>query len=260
MSKSRWLTVVGASLAIAGAAHAAEPLQFDVTQGLASGPPYPATALQIEAGTAQPPEPVVPVEIVALTLEAVCQPPEPCTPVSFELAATDTGGDVGLFGGELNVDWGQSPDDAFPATGLSVEGLFELAPPSAASPSPVMGINPCVMPTAAGFELRFEAEIPGVGIADHVAHFTVTPGQGLSFSNVQVGALQGAGFPLTFDLLPTGSVDENEPLFTTTVSGTLGPLPVPVLSPGALAALCGAIAVTAAVAIRRKFADALPIA
>ena len=245
-------------MSLCGAA-AAEPLQFDVTQGFAAGPPYPVAALEIEAVAGVPPEPIVPVEIVTLTLQEVCQPPDPCTPVAFHLAATDTGGDVGLFGGEVNVEWGGPADDGIPPTGLSFELLFVMNPPSAASPAPVMGIIPCVMPSAAGFDLHFEAEIPGLGVSEHVAHFEANPGQAVDFSNVQVGALQSAGFPLTFDLLPTGSVDMSEPLFTMTLSGTLElAQTVPVLSPATLGALCLLLVVSALVTISRFSRSSLP--
>ncbi len=209
----------------------------------------------------QPPEPVVPVEIIALTLQDVCQPPEPCAPTSFDVAATDTGGDVGLFGGQVNVDWGQPPDDTLPPAGLSFELLFEMNPFSAASPAPVMGIIPCVMPTAAGFELHFETELAGLGVAEHFVHFEPNVGQAVAFSNIQVGALQGAGFPLMFDLTPTGVVDQTEPLFTMTLSGTLGPTQaVPVLTPSALGGLCILLVASALLTIRRSARSGLPAA
>jgi len=244
------LVIATAILLLCGTA-TAQPLQFDVTQGIAAGAPYPAAALEFEVVAGVPPEPVVPVEIVVLTLREVCVPPDPCTPVDFDLTATDTGGDVGLFGPEVNVGWATPPGDTIAPSGLSLDLLFEMDPHSAASPAPVMGINPCVIPSATGFDLQFETEIPGSGVAEHFAHFEVNSGQALDLSNIQVGALQGASFPLTFDLIPTGSVDPTEPLFTTTLSGTLGPSQaVPALTPAVLVALCFLLVASALVTIR----------
>lgn len=219
---------------------AAEPIAFDVTQPTAAGPPYPASTLQIDVQSGGPPDDNIPIEILEITLENVCVPPDPCTPTTIEAVATDSGGDVGLYGADVNIGWSTHPDDSLPASGAGFELRFEMQPHPAGSAAPVMGILPCVMPTATGFDLHFVVALADEAVVEHHATFAANPAQPISLSNVVVSDPLSAAFTLTFDAVPSGPTDPGEPLFTMMMSGTFDDsAPIPVLGP-----LAGAVIAT----------------
>lgn len=156
-----------------------------------------------------PPDPVIPIEILALSLHSVAPP------LDLGLDATDSGGPRGAPGrlAMVHAKFGSPPDDNF---------------------------DP-LMPMA--FDVVFEVMVPG-GTALHTTHFASGAGQALQFANVAVGLPQSPAVPLTFDVQRTPGIPSRDPpLFTATLLGTLA-----VPEPSALALLAAGGTLLAAAA------------
>jgi len=247
-------------------------LHVDVTVAQISGPVYPTDSILMDVqGVRLPPSLVIPVEILALSLQQAAQP-NPISPVPMQMNATDDGG-TGFFGGAaiVTIDWVTPPDDKFPDS-VSYELLVELQPSGGNSP---VGSNPPVdqVPSSTSFDVFFEIDVfpggssiraaglPILGTAGQTLHFEIGPGQPLEFANVVVGGFDRSfahpAFPITFDLeLRAGTQpDSNMPLVVMTMAGEFNeslPTDIPTMSQWGLVILCGMLFAAGTLIVRKR--------
>jgi hypothetical protein len=196
-------------------------LDFSVLQSLASGPPYPTAPLLIDVRAPQfPPDPIIPVEILALTLRSAnsLHPPNPILPINLG-AATDPSRQF------VTIDFvlGTPPDDSFPASSF-FDVFFEVREHPLTRVAQVLGVSPePFTPGASFFDVFFDVTLDGIGTVHHLAHFETL--QPLAFSKVNVTGPQSPAFGASFTLDRTGGALANAPLFSLTITGNVVPEP-----------------------------------
>lgn len=194
-------------------------LVFDVLQATASGPAYPTQPVQIDVGAPQfPPDPIIPVEILALSLRSVD------TVLPINLGATP-----GPTNHEVTIDFMLGaipvPNDGLPAV---FDLLFDLHQHPDSGASAVMGVDPTpFIPADSFFDVFFEISLEDIGTVKHTAHFETL--QPLAFSGVNVTSPQSPAFGTSFSLDPVvgANLDPAVPLFSVTLTGSFEPVPEP---------------------------------
>jgi hypothetical protein len=188
----------------------AAPLQFDVTQGSAAGPPYPTGAITMQV-TTYPPDPVLPIGVLSLRLDSV-------TP---EVALRLTGGPAPLavIGFEL-----QNLSAPF-ADALTINPRFDIDPFGGSTPVLSAPSAPVLGPGSAFFDVLFDVAVDS-SVAHHTLHSAIAATQPLTFANPQ--AMLGHSIDLSFALVrdPVAALAPGL-LFTLTVAGDVAPVPEP---------------------------------
>jgi hypothetical protein len=215
-------------------------LEFSVLQSVASGSPYPTSPILIDVRVPiPPPDPAIPVEILALSLRSArsADPPDPVLPI--DIGTTDR------FGQHVKIDFvlGLVPDDGLPDSSF-FDVFFDVRQHPDSRVAPVLGIDPTPFtPGSSFFDVFFDVTLDGIGTVHHLAHFETL--QPLAFSGVNVTGPQSPAFGASFTLDRTGgALDPSNPLFSLTITGNAVP------APGTLALLAIACA---ALASRRRW-------
>jgi hypothetical protein len=195
-------------------------LEFSVLQSLASGPPYPTGPILIDVRI-PPPDPAIPVEILALSLRSARsgEPPEPILPITLDAA-------TGRMGQLVKIDFvlGNPPDDSFPASSF-FDVFFDLRQHPDSRVAPVLGIGPTPFtPGSSFFDVFFDVTLEGIGTVHHMAHFETL--QPLAFAGRSVTGPQSPAFGTSFTFDRTGGgLNPNNPLFSLTITGNVVPEP-----------------------------------
>lgn len=189
-------------------------LAYDVTQGIASGPPYPTEVIRFDVfhpnGSTVPPDPVHGLNIQLFN--ALTQvPPDDGMPLPMTLRGSDDGvgtspGPVGMINALSTVP----PDDGFPAESF-FDVFFQVENGGSAGI-----INADVVPDAGRFfDVFFDVEVNSS--AAHQAHF-VAP-ENMAFTNPMIVPNQSAsGFHLQFGLMRLNGTPPQE-LWTMQLTG-----------------------------------------
>ena len=210
-----------------------------------SGPPYPTSALQFDAyvsgfppSPAVPPDPVIPVELLQLSLAAAQDFSVPPNPIMVEFKAADSGGWFGVPGAVAKVEAYWTGPGVFPAS-----SFFDVATMVDAFGE----IVPCVKgPTlvdlgSKAFRVLFTVEHSEggnpSGSTDHVLTFEIgdqplvlvrktlstPPDPCLEEFHTEMGIRQLPSAPTASDNASSAAaVDPHKPLFTITIMGDHG--------------------------------------
>lgn len=202
-------------LALVETSRASIDVEFSVLTPQATGL---EAAVQFGAQT-YPPSPVIPVEILTLSLSAATDP----LPVKLNAQVGGGGIDAIVHFGAANPSSDVIPFGSF--FDVFVDELpFRGSSPVSFPPSPIIPAPDPNLPGVSFFDVFFEVEIDE-GTAMHTMHFFTEQAGG--FTNIQVE--QGNSFHVSFNLDSNtpGNTDNLQPLFTVTTSATFVPIPEP---------------------------------
>ncbi len=213
---SVWLLAALAALVVANAK--AVPLTFELVAGTgtASGPPYPTAAIQFNVRAGEPPEPNVPVEILALRLESVA----PELGLRMVGVTSRTGLAAVIDFGLTAVPEPIFPNFVFIVPCIEPSPLDGSNPRLQAPPEPILGAG------GSFFDVFFDVSLENGMVARHTLRIEVGAGQPFTFADptAELGSID-IGFHLLLD--PRGTPILDAPLFSVTITGDLQAVPVP---------------------------------
>ena len=209
---------------------------MQVVTGSASTPPFPASPVTFGVSGILG-QTAVPLELLDLSLAGACSrfmPGDPCRELALVQTARCVVGQPTdpCVGGRVETRCA-----AFIPTDPCVQGDQTLDLLVALRPHPSGGAGPVLQPatlanvTPGGFDVVYDAAVPGVAATRQTLRFAVGAGQPLRFADVRVGAPLSPRFHVTFALERTAGAPVDGPLWTVAPSGTVAPPPADTTPP-----------------------------
>jgi Tol biopolymer transport system component len=210
-------------------------LVASVVQRTATTPPFPGSAVTFGVSGVLG-QAIIPLELLDLSLAGACSrfmPGDPCRELGLvQSVRCQAGPGDPCVGGRVETACVSFiPTDPCVDGTQEVDLLVALRPHPGGSAAPVLRPATLANATPTGFEVVYDAVVPGVASTRQTLHFAIGAGQPLRFANVQVGAPLSPRFHVTFELARVPGAPVEGPLWTVAPSGTVAPPPADTTPP-----------------------------